>query len=214
MGFMVEACLIDVYETILTCDFTAFRRELPALAGVDAAVWQDAYERVAPTQNIGQLSRAEVYEIVVRACAPAQRPRAGLIDDLVNLDRELLLATAMVYPDTMPFLELLRSRGLRVVIVSNCGENTRALLTSTGIADLADSLVLSCEVGSIKPAAQIFRYALAAAGVAAADALFVDDQLTFCAGAEVLGISAVQIVRGGELPAGAVRSLLDLVPQL
>jgi len=74
--------------------------------------------------------------------------------------------------------------------------------------------VLSCEVGSIKPAPQIFRHALSAAGVDAADALFVDDQRAFCAGAEVLGISAVQIVRDGELPAGAVRSLLDLVPRL
>ena len=126
----------------------------------------------------------------------------------------LLLATAAVYPDTMPFLELLRSRGITIVIVSNCGENTRALLTSTGVADLADSLVLSCEVGSIKPAARIFRHALSAAGVAASDALFVDDQLAFCAGAEVLGISAVQIVRDGELPARGVRSLLDLAPLL
>jgi putative hydrolase of the HAD superfamily len=211
---MVEACLVDVYETILTCDFTPFRRELPALAGIDAAAWQDAYERVGPAQNIGQLSRAQVYEIMLRACAPARPPRDGLIEDLVNLDRELLLASATVYPDTMPFLELLRARGITIVIVSNCSEHTRALLTSTGIADLADSLVLSCEVGSIKPAAQIFRHALSAAGVDATDALFVDDQRAFCAGAEMLGISAVQIVRDGELPAGAVRSLLDLVPQL
>ena len=74
--------------------------------------------------------------------------------------------------------------------------------------------MLSCEVGSAKPAPQIFRRALSEAGVAAADALFVDDQAAYCAGAEVLGIGAVRIVRNGPVPAGAVGSLLEVADYL
>jgi putative hydrolase of the HAD superfamily len=212
MGFMTLACLVDVYGTILTCDFAPFRRELPALAGVAEAAWADAYYRSAPPQEVGQLSRAEVYEIVLRTCGV--RPRDGLVRQLVDLDRELLLANTTVFPDTLPFLELLRSRGITSVIVSNCSEHTRALLMSIGVADAADALVLSCEVGSAKPAPLIFRTALSEAGVAAADALFVDDQAAFCAGAEVLGIGAVRIVRNGPVPEGAVASLLDVADYL
>jgi putative hydrolase of the HAD superfamily len=209
---MVAACLIDVYGTILTSDFTAFRRELPALAGVEEAEWTDAYYRAGAPQEIGQLSRAEVYEIVLRTCGV--RSRDGLVRRMVDLDQELLLANTTVFPDSLPFLELLRSRGIKSVIVSNCSEHTRALLTSIGVADAADALVLSCEVGSAKPAPQIYQRALSEAGVAAADALFVDDQATFCAGAEVLGIGAVRIVRNGPVPAGAVGSLLEVADYL
>ena len=62
---------------------------------------------------------------------------------------------------------------------------------------LADTLVLSCEVGSAKPAAEIFRYALDRLGVTAEAAVFVDDQPGYCAGSMAAGIRAVQIVRAG-----------------
>jgi HAD superfamily hydrolase (TIGR01509 family) len=209
---MTSACLVDVFGTILTSNFAVFRREVPALAGVEEEVWANANYHSSPPQEIGHLSRAEVYEIVLRACGV--RPRDGLVRQLVDLDRELLLANTTVFPDSLPFLELLRSRGITSVIVSNCSEHTRALLTSIGVTAIADALVLSCEVGSAKPAPLIFRRALSEAGVPAAEALFVDDQAAYCAGAEVLGISAVRIVREGPVPAGAVGSLLEVADYL
>src|SRR6202453_1036669 len=165
MGFMTLACLVDVFGTILTSDFAVFRREVPALAGVEEAVWANAYHHSSPPQEIGHLSRAEVYEIVLRACGV--RPRDGLVRQLVDLDRELLLAHTTVFPDSLPFLELLRSRGITSVIVSNCSEHTRALLTSVRVADAADALVLSCEVGSAQSPPLIFPRATAAVGGAA-----------------------------------------------
>jgi hypothetical protein len=30
----LEACLVDAYDTIVTCDFSALRREVPTLAGI------------------------------------------------------------------------------------------------------------------------------------------------------------------------------------
>src|SRR5271165_7018463 len=87
--------------------------------------------------------------------------------------------------------------GIKIAVVSNCDENTRDLLVELGVAALADALVLSCEVGAAKPAQAIFHRALDQLGVAAEAAVFVDDQPRYCAGAAVLGMSAVQILRGG-----------------
>jgi len=84
------------------------------------------------------------------------------------------------------------------------------------VAELADALVLSCEVGAEKPAAEIFTYALDRLGVPAGRAVFVDDQPAYCAGAMAQGIAAVQIVRGeldGKVPAEGstvIRSLSDV----
>jgi putative hydrolase of the HAD superfamily len=204
------ACLVDVYDTILSTDFSAHRTDLPELAGVAPEAFFDAYQRIGPALTVGQVSKAEAYELILRACGV--KPRESLMRDLVDKDLELLLATATMYPDAIPFLEMLKASGIKIAIVSNCSEHTRELLTSVGVAALADALVLSCEVGCIKPGARIYRHALDQVGVAAADALFVDDQAVFCAASEMLGMSAAQIVRseGNGKATTVVKSLLEV----
>jgi len=148
--------------------------------------------------------------------AGGAQARPELVRALVELDRELLLRSAWLYDDALPFMRALRSRGVKVAIVSDCSEHTRDLLESNGVADLADALVLSCEVGAEKPAAEIFSHALDQLGVPARRAVFVDDQPSYCEGAAALGIAAVQVVRGeldGKVPAegtAVVRSLSDV----
>ena len=206
---MGSACLVDVYGTLLSSQWEVHDRVLPELAGVDQRTWLDAYYRIEPASGVGQVTRAELYELVLRTCGV--KPREELVRELVAMHLELLLANARLFEDSLPFLEELRSRGTAIAIVSNCGEHTRALITSLGIVALADVVVLSCEVGLIKPSPRIFRHTLSELRVGAADAVFVDDQAAFCAGAEAVGVRGVQIVRDGALPPGAVRSLLDIL---
>jgi putative hydrolase of the HAD superfamily len=189
-----EACLVDVYDTLLSCDFAGHRTELPALAGVSQDAWADGYGQIGAALGLGRLTKAEGFGQILTACGVQARP--GLVRALVDKDRELLLASARLYDDAIPFLQALRSRGVRIAIISNCSEDTRGLLEGLGVAALADTLVLSYEVGAAKPAPEIFTCALDRLGVTAPAALFVDDQPSFCAGGTALGIAAVQIVRG------------------
>jgi HAD superfamily hydrolase (TIGR01509 family) len=209
----LEACLVDAYDTILTCDFSVQMRDLPALAGLPLDAWNDDYNRLSPLLNDGRMSKATAFGEILRA--RGREPRPELVREMVRLDQELLTANTRLFDDTVPFLSRLRAHGVKIAIVSNCTENTRPMLVSLGVDALADAMVLSCEVGAAKPAAQIFRHALGRLGVAAEAAVFVDDQARFCAGSEAVGISAVQIVRGeldGQVPDGAmvVRSLTEM----
>jgi HAD superfamily hydrolase (TIGR01509 family) len=209
-----EACLVDVYDTLLSCDFVAHEAELPLLAGLSMRAWGAGYSQVGAALGIGQLTKAEGFERILRD--GGVEPRPDLVRALVDRDRELLLRSARLYDDALEFLRDVRARGIKIAIVSNCSEHTRDLLESNGVAELADTLVLSCEVGAEKPGAQIFTHALDQLGVPARHAVFVDDQPAFCAGAADLGIAAVQIVRGeldGKVPAPGttvVRSLSDV----
>ena len=209
-----EACLVDVYDTLLNCDFVAHRTELPTLAGLTAQAWGAGYSQFSAAFGLGQMSKADGFGRILRENGAQARPE--LVRALVELDRELLLRSARLYDDALPFLRALRSRGIKIAIVSNCSEHTRDLLKINGVAELADALALSCEVGAEKPAAEIYTYALDQLGVPARHAVFVDDQPSFCAGAAALGITAVQIVRGeldGKVPAEGptvVRSLSDV----
>jgi putative hydrolase of the HAD superfamily len=215
----LEACLVDAYDTIVTCDFSILRNELSALAGISPGTWHVEYARIGPLVSDGRLSKAEAFARLLRAAGREARP--GLVAELVRQDQELLLAHARLYDDAIPFLQRLRDRGIKIAIVSNCTENTRPLLVKHGVDALADTLVLSCEVRSAKPAAEIFRCALDRLGVAAEAAVFVDDQAGYCAGSVAAGIRAVQIVRAdldgqnldGQVPAPGttvVRSLPEV----
>jgi putative hydrolase of the HAD superfamily len=210
----LEACLVDAYDTIVTCDFSILRNELSVLAGISPDVWQVEYARIGALVSDGRLSKTEAFERLLRAAGQEARP--GLVAELVRQDTELLLAHARLFDDVIPFLRGLRERGIKVAIVSNCAENTRPLLVKHGIDALADTLVLSCEVGSAKPAAKIFQCALDRLGVAAEAAVFVDDQPDYCAGSVTAGIRAVQILRSeldGQIPAAGstvVRSLPEV----
>jgi len=191
----LEACLVDAYDTIVTCDFSILRNELSALAGISPDTWHDEYGPIQALVSDGRMSRAEAFAHILRSSGQDAYP--GLVAELVRRDQELLLANARLFDDTIPFLQGLRDRGIKIAIVSNCTENTRPMLVKHGVDALADTLVLSCEVRSAKPAAEIFRCALDRLGVAAEAAVFVDDQAGYCAGSVAAGIRAVQIVRAG-----------------
>ena len=204
----LEACLVDAYDTIVTCDFSALRREVPMLAGIPADVWDEEYGRLGALLTDGQMSKTEAFGQILQASG--RQAQAGLVAEMVRRDAELLLANARLYDDVIPSLDRLRARGIKIAVVSNCTENTRPLLVSLGVDALADALVLSCEVGAAKPAAEIFRCALDRLGVAAEAAVFVDDQPGYCAGSLAVGISTVQIVRGeldGRVPAARTREI-------
>ena len=188
-----DACLLDAYDTIVHTDFSAHRDELPKLAGISADAMSREFGRLAPALSVGEISITEAYAEILRA--RGVEPRPDLVRAMADKSRELLLLSGHLYDDVLPVLNTLRSRGIKTAIVSNCNENTRDLLVELGVAALADVLALSNEVGAVKPAAQIYQYALDKLGVAAESALFVDNNATFCAGAAALGIRAVQIVR-------------------
>jgi|ERR1022692_607238 HAD superfamily hydrolase (TIGR01509 family) len=213
-----EAFLVDVYDTILTCDFEVLRRELPVIAGVEAQAWNEGYARLGPAMGEGRLSMGQAFEQILQACGAEPRPE--LVSELVRQERALLLESSRLFDDAIPFLQMLRSRGIMIALVSNCVEDTRELLSGLGVSTLADSVVLSCEIGCSKPSAEIYQHALDQLGVAAGAAVFVDDQPAFCAGAVAVGMKAMQIVRG-ETPIAApptgttiIRSLLQAEARL
>ena len=214
----VEACLLDAFGTILTCDFTAHTQELPVLADIPADAMYQEFARIAPALTDGRLSMAEGYARILRTCGAEPRPE--LVRALVDRGMELLLASGRLFDDVLPFMAGLRAREIKIAIVSNCDEQARGLLGWLGVTPLADALVLSCEVGAAKPSARIFQQALQVLGVSAEAALFVDDNPGFCAQAAALGIRTAQIVRGEPAADGpaagvtVVRSLSDVEAML
>jgi HAD superfamily hydrolase (TIGR01509 family) len=201
---MVLACLVDVYETILDPCWPERVDELAAFIGVDTDSWLSEWSKTRIDRDRGKVSVANSFQLALRACGI--EPTPSLMGAVLRKDAELMRSHERLYPDSVPFLHELRDRGTLIALVSNCADTTRPFLADLGVLPLVDAVILSCEVGSIKPSPDIYVTALEDVGVAAADAVFIDDQHHFCVGAEAVGIRPIQILRAaadGQPPAAA-----------
>jgi putative hydrolase of the HAD superfamily len=75
-------------------------------------------------------------------------------------------AFSEVQPQVRDVLAELRGDGFRLGLVSNCTSDVRGMLQQSGLDQLFDTVVLSAEVGLMKPDPRIFALALRRLGVA------------------------------------------------
>jgi putative hydrolase of the HAD superfamily len=116
------------------------------------------------------------------------------------------------YPDAVAALEGLRSRGLKLVCVSNWDCSLGAVLDRCGLAEHLDGAVSSAEAGARKPDPAIFEPALSLAGCQPGEALHVGDtREEDLEGARAAGIRALLIDREG---GGDVAGLAEVAENL
>jgi len=82
----------------------------------------------------------------------------------------------------------------KTALLSNFSAQLRQLLTQFGLIDAFDVIVISGEVGVMKPDARIYHLAAERLGVPVADCLFVDDFEENVAGAQAAGMPALRFV--------------------
>ena len=98
----------------------------------------------------------------------------------------------LLRPGSRELLARLRTRGLRIGVVSNFDRRLPAILEGLGLTAQLDVIVLPSDARAAKPDRRIFALALERIGVAAAEALFVgDDEQLDLEGARAAGLRAV-----------------------
>jgi HAD superfamily hydrolase (TIGR01509 family) len=116
--------------------------------------------------------------------------------------------------DVPATLRSLRSRGVRLAVVSNANGTLRSVLERVGVAALVDVIVDSHEEGVEKPDARIFRIALERVGVPAEHAVHVGDLYHVdVVGARSAGVGAVLLDAAGlytDVDCPRVRSVGEL----
>ena len=109
------------------------------------------------------------------------------------------LAVRRVFDDVHPVLSRLRAAGIRLGLISNIwlsGPIVREHLHMLGLAGYFDSVVLSSEVGRIKPHPELFLRSLQELQVSPAQALYVgDNPHADVAGAAAVGMRAILLRR-------------------
>jgi putative hydrolase of the HAD superfamily len=190
-----DVVLLDLYDTIVWSEWARLRDRIAERTGLDEQVLAKAFDATRPLRGVGGFPDA-LGDMAAVVEAAGLEPDAGLISELVDLELEELTRRVHLFDDAMPALAALRDRGVRTGLVSNCSHSTRPVVERLALEQAFDAVILSFEVGAMKPDPAIYRAALGAVGGARPGrAVFVDDQPRYCDGAAALGLETRLIVR-------------------
>ena len=127
-----------------------------------------------------------------------------LLHEILDSEQQVWDRSVRVDPDTHQVLDWLRAQGIRRGICSNAPfppELMRRQMSSKGIAQMVDAIVLSSEVGKRKPSPELYRAALDAIGTKAEHTVFVGDRLREdYEGPRSVGMRAIIVLAHAEEP--------------
>lgn len=128
--------------------------------------------------------------------------KADLLEPITELARAGIYGPESVvfslYEDTLPALQALTDRGLRMAVLSNWDYSLHRVIRMFGLETYFDVVIASLEEGIEKPEPEIFRIALDQMGAAAEQTLHVGDHpIDDVQGARGAGLTALHLDREG-----------------
>ena len=144
----------------------------------EAGAWYGAYPQHVPDHLAELYEARDLDEPHHRACYTGLIRESGwpweeLVEPLY--ERSYAAEAWDPYPDALETVREAKDRGLATAVISNISFDIRPHLKHAGLLDLLDAVVLSYEVGMVKPDPRIFQLACDALGVDPASAVMVGD---------------------------------------
>ena len=195
----MDALLLDLYDTLVWADWSALRSgrdRLAVQAGVDTAAMREQWAQTHDRRMRG-LNRGLEGDLSAMLVACGLTPSPDLLRDLAALEHANWAGGVRLYDEVLPELARLRQAGYRLAIVSNASCEAGGVVQALGLDRAVDAVVLSCDVGALKPEPALLEAGLARLGVAAERALFVDDVAANLDAAAGLGIRTALMARPG-----------------
>jgi len=151
--------------------------------------WSDPARAKAGRENMRQ-ARRDVFRLTFESLGVTDTRLADEVADYYTACHYDLICP---FPRTVPTLEALRARGVRMALITNgASEGQREKLKRFDLERFFEAVLISQEAGFDKPDPRIFLRALERMDVPAADAWMVGDSLAWdVAGARAAGIFAV-----------------------
>lgn len=173
-----------------------------------AAYWPLVEGGWAVGSPTGKQLIREVWRRALETCGCGDEQ---LLEDLIVEHLRLDWENARLFDDVTPVIEELRRAGVRLGLITNGASDTeRMRLGCLRMEEWFDVVVISGEVGAVKPDGSLFTVAAEALGVDGRALWHIGDNLaTDVGGAISAGHTAVWLNRGG-----ASRSPADPVPHV
>ena len=218
-----EAVLFDAGDTLIRLSGSGQKllHRAAATLGVDpldpeevAHVWRRVLDRSSTAEELAKgrdLSNARHREVwtALYDAAGCERLAPGLSEELYALT--VSAESWEAFPDTLPTLEALHDRGLRVGVVSDTGFDLRPAMDLLGLSPFLNTVVMSFEYGVCKPAVTVFRTACDQMHVRPERTLMVGDNPLTDSGAVAAGMYVFLLPRPVQTGPRGLGHILSLI---
>ena len=181
----VRAIFVDLGGVLVRTEFQAPRQHLAERLDLEYEnVVKLVFEGETSEQaSLGRISEEEHWAAVMR------RLRLPLSN--ADAVRDEFFAGDVVDRELLDHLRDLHET-YKVGLISNAWSGLRPWIVKQKFDDVFDAMIISAEVGLMKPDPRIFELALEKLGVTAPESIFLDDFKAHVDGARELGIHAIQ----------------------
>jgi putative hydrolase of the HAD superfamily len=201
-----RALVLDLGEVLVRSQPAALVERMARIAGVPLADFKAAYWAHRHEYDLASDPRGYWDDVLRDARSPLDgAARAAARAELGAVDAE---SWTQYREPVWELAARFKAAGGRTAMLSNCGpEVIDRVRAQRDVGRYFDAMVISWEERVAKPAPEIYRTALRRLGVAAGEALFVDDRAENVAGAEAVGMQG--LVFSGDASVEALQRALD-----
>jgi epoxide hydrolase-like predicted phosphatase len=180
----VKAVFFDLGGVIVRTEFQAPRQQLAERLGME---YDDLDKLVFNSDSglkaaMGEITSADHWAALMKRL---KRPAAEL-----STIRDEFFAGDIVDRTLVEYIRSLRGK-YKTGLISNAWSDLRDFVVREKFDDAFDKMIISAEVGAMKPEPRIFQIALEQFGVKPKEAIFVDDFYINIEGSEKVGIKGI-----------------------
>ncbi|GAB4504261.1 MAG: HAD family phosphatase [Anaerolineales bacterium] len=196
----IRAVFFDLGGVLVRTEYQTPRQHLAERLGME---YEDLEKLVfgnpsSLQASIGKITTEQHWEAV------AQRLRRPMAE--AESLRQAFFAGDVIDHNLLAFIRALRPR-LQTGIISNGWPDLREYIIQNRFNDAFDYIIISAEVGVMKPEARIYQIALEQAGVSPSEAIFIDDMPVNIQGCQAVGMRGIHFSN----PQQALRELQALL---
>ena len=180
----IKAVFFDLGGVIVRTEFQAPRQQLAERLGME----YDDLDRIVFDSESGRL--AALGEVTADQHWISILSRLKRPDSELSAIRQEFFAGDIVDRTLVEYIRSLRGK-YKTGLISNAWSDLRDFIVREKFDDAFDKMIISAEVGAMKPEPKIFQVALEQFGVKPKEAVFVDDFYINIEGCEKVGMKGI-----------------------
>jgi epoxide hydrolase-like predicted phosphatase len=196
----IRAVFIDFGGVIMRTENKAPRAQMAEKLGMTSHELEKIFFESESSQraSTGEIAEEVHWQAVAKVLGVNQPGAKKVIDAFFSGDQ--------ADDNLLDFLRSLRPEH-KVGLISNAWSGLRALITSHKFEDVFDEMIISAEVGVMKPDPRIYHLALERLGTKPEESVFLDDVLMNVEAARSVGMCAIHFTQ----PEKALEELKQLL---
>lgn len=178
---MIRAIIFDFFGVIYSDPYNAWLNNHGYIRGGE-------FLEASQKMDIGQIDMGEFFDLL---SALSSQPAEAISKEFQSVNR--------IDYGVLKIITNLREN-YKVGLLSNSPSDfIRGIIKENNLDKYFDEIVVSSEVGQIKPSKEIFDTIINSLGVKASEAIFIDDNKHYINGAEKAGLMSIQFLNMPQL---------------